>query len=708
MGPGTLAIATLRLQSAEADSAALRLRAARELQAADLIPPALPPSAVLIVRRVSDPLPGGFGGERIRPSPQWEAAVRQALAAAASRAARPDGMGRITGTPAAVRFADEAEMIACLICDIARGEASGRWWWRSVLPRLGLPVTAIEQSVRDPAVALIAQPRETPAALTIASRWGQAAAVASRIGRSRALAVVAALARTHQIPDDIAVPPATMDGRHDDEITGGQAVRAFVPVESSVAAIDATAPWCPWLPPELATERIAHEVRCLFGVALGTYAAPARLRSAAAAAQGRRWWIERVAAPAATPPTPAWREVPGAPPGASRGAVDSRRPGTERRDGITAATVAAPPFDSRVNASPHVRRDLAPAGSVPNDVPLSPATPALLPDDVAPGRARRVAPSPEGGARDAAAPDSGRAHAAAVDAQREARDRDAQASSADAAADEAAAAAAALFPGKTVHTRLGGVLYLVHALENLGLPAAFEEQWALASAGGPWGTLDVLARALLGRRYASFADDPLWRLLPRLAAWSTPRRTGIDPPYRIPADWVSLLDAGDRYAWAERGGRVWVWSTGGYLVAHRACRGDGAVAVRRELSRVLGWDAPPPLLRRRPESSIPWRPLPELPKGCPQRIGRLAAAMAPAVRRRLLLALGIDPLTRGGASDRRIADILLLPAQLHVSSSHVDLVTRLDRVDLGARRAGLDRDPGWLPAYGRVIYFHFT
>lgn len=702
-----VAVATLRLRTAESDTPALRLRAARELQAADLMPAGLPPAAVLVVRRVSDPLPGRFGGGRARP--EWEAAVRQSLAAAVRTAGRPDRRGRIVGAPAAVMFADEAELVACLLGDIARGEASGRWWWRSVLPRLGLPMIAIEPSLRDPAVALIARPRETPAALTIASRWGQAAAVASRIGRSRALAVVAALADAHQIPDDVAVPPATVDGR-DDEFNRWQPVPAAVRAESSVATIDATAPWRPWLPPELATDRVAHEVRCLFGVALATYAAPARLRSAAAAAQGRRWWIERIASPATAPPAPAWREVPDGPFGTSRGSLDSRRPETERRDGIVAAidAVAAAPFDSRVNASPHVRRDLAPAGSVPDDVPLSPAAPALRPDDAAPGRAGRAASSPEVGNPDDAALDSGRSHAAVVDVQREERGRDAQASSADAAADEAAAAAAALFPGETVHTRLGGVLYLVHALENLGLPAAFEEQWALASAAGPWGTLDLLARALLGRRYTSFADDPLWRLLPRLAAWTTPRRTGIDPPYRVPADWLSQLDAGNRYAWAERGGRVWVWSTGGYLVAHRACRGDGAAAVRRELSRVLGGDAPPPLLRRRPESSIPWRPLPELPKGCPQRLGRLTAAMTPAVRRRLLLALGIDPLIRGGASDRRIADILLLPAQLHVSSSHVDLVTRLDRVDLGARRAGLDRDPGWLPAYGRVIYFHFT
>jgi len=68
------------------------------------------------------------------------------------------------------------------------------------------------------------------------------------------------------------------------------------------------------------------------------------------------------------------------------------------------------------------------------------------------------------------------------------------------------------------------------------------------------------------------------------------------------------------------------------------------------------------------------------------------------VRERLRLAVGtFDP----------IHSILDARARIYVTSSHVDLVLRLDTADLTLRRAGLDRDPGWLPAYGRVVYFHF-
>jgi hypothetical protein len=54
-----------------------------------------------------------------------------------------------------------------------------------------------------------------------------------------------------------------------------------------------------------------------------------------------------------------------------------------------------------------------------------------------------------------------------------------------------------------------------------------------------------------------------------------------------------------------------------------------------------------------------------------------------------------------------VARALAVPGRLYVTSSHVDLVLPLAAADLAVRRAGLDRDPGWLPAFGRVVYFHF-
>ena len=57
--------------------------------------------------------------------------------------------------------------------------------------------------------------------------------------------------------------------------------------------------------------------------------------------------------------------------------------------------------------------------------------------------------------------------------------------------------------------------------------------------------------------------------------------------------------------------------------------------------------------------------------------------------------------------DVDVSDLLLRRGQLYVTSSHVDLVMPLDGVSLPVRLAGLDFDPGWLPAFGRVVQFHY-
>jgi hypothetical protein len=47
------------------------------------------------------------------------------------------------------------------------------------------------------------------------------------------------------------------------------------------------------------------------------------------------------------------------------------------------------------------------------------------------------------------------------------------------------------------------------------------------------------------------------------------------------------------------------------------------------------------------------------------------------------------------------------PGTVLVSRTHVDVILRLEQIDLAARTVGLDQDPGWVPDLGRVVLFHF-
>jgi hypothetical protein len=719
MTVGSVAVATFRLRTAAQDTTALRLRAARELQAADLTPASLPPSAVLVVRRVADPMPGRFGGGQARPRLEWERAVRDVLSDAGRTAARPDARGRVPATAEALLFADEAEVIACVLGELMRGEAAGRWWCRSVRSRLGPRFVAVDGS-RDPAPILCERAREAPAVLTLLTRWGEARTVAGVVSAGGASAILRAVARAHELPARLLRSWLPAAGDQDDLVVREEASpsrRASDRSRRSRASgvSEARAPWLSWLPGELDEDRVALEVRCLFGVALGLHAAPGRLRSAAVAAPSRP-------APATAPAPPvdgSPREVASKPPSHAAEAMAGARE-TGAFDPPVGGGAA--PVESTVGREA-AGREIATNTKGDAQAAAAPGTDGAARHDDAPPSVDRPSAGAQRESTDAtramrvAAPHPPSHPAGTTHPVGERRTRDREPgtavrleSSSDVAAPSIENASQAL-PGEGVSTRLGGVLYLIHALDDLGLPDACEPAWGLPAAAGPWGTLDLVGRALLGSRYLSLAADPIWPALSRLAAWPSPRRHGHgpDPRYRVPAEWLARLDdPGDRFTWTLAGGRVWIWSKGGYLVAHRACRGDAPAAARRELARVLPAGTAPPRLTRGAASARPWMPPPALPVGCPARLGRLAAAMAPAIRRRLLLALGADPARRSPPRHDPIARFLMTAGQLHVSSSHVDLVVHRDRADLALRRAGLDRDPGWLPSYGRVVYFHFT
>jgi hypothetical protein len=55
-----------------------------------------------------------------------------------------------------------------------------------------------------------------------------------------------------------------------------------------------------------------------------------------------------------------------------------------------------------------------------------------------------------------------------------------------------------------------------------------------------------------------------------------------------------------------------------------------------------------------------------------------------------------------------IASLCRRPGLVAGTSTHVDVTLPLEAADLRVRRAGLDRDPGWVPWFGRIVAFHFV
>ena len=54
-----------------------------------------------------------------------------------------------------------------------------------------------------------------------------------------------------------------------------------------------------------------------------------------------------------------------------------------------------------------------------------------------------------------------------------------------------------------------------------------------------------------------------------------------------------------------------------------------------------------------------------------------------------------------------LASLVLRPARLAITPTHVDVFFQLNAADVRIRRAGLDVDPGWVPWFRRVVAFHY-
>jgi hypothetical protein len=85
-----------------------------------------------------------------------------------------------------------------------------------------------------------------------------------------------------------------------------------------------------------------------------------------------------------------------------------------------------------------------------------------------------------------------------------------------------------------------------------------------------------------------------------------------------------------------------------------------------------------------------------------QELQTWLAQLLPLVRHRLRLAFGLDRNTDPGP--------LLIDhvGRVRVTPTHVDVTFALAELPLVIRVAGLDRDPGWVPAAGRFVAFHFV
>jgi hypothetical protein len=233
-----------------------------------------------------------------------------------------------------------------------------------------------------------------------------------------------------------------------------------------------------------------------------------------------------------------------------------------------------------------------------------------------------------------------------------------------------------------ITTALGGSFYLLALLDQLDLPASAcgpEEPGSLLTR---WGVLaDVL------RVWQVDPTDPLVDLIDDFAG---PRPDGLAThrwAYRRPIATRSWLSPpSEPWSWWRDHDRLVVADADGAVADVPLDGHDPASVAAGECTLAWPLDAsgPPSLL-----AAIANRPNPAV--GGRRWAGHLAYLLAG----RLAWA-GLDQ------------GIVSVPATIELTEMTVRVRMRLDDIDLGVRRAGLDCDPGWVPALARIVQLEFT
>jgi hypothetical protein len=658
----------------------LRARQRLEAALADLSPSSLglPPQALLVVRKVAPK-------ERLRldrpgRDASYGRAARAELRSLASRARRP-WLHPDAAQADAVLVADEAELMACLIRDWRRGTLPG-CWWRTAAPG---SLSAPEWWRRN----LLPRGELLPAVTALLAEQGEAVAWMAHLTGDEARRAAAAAMAAHGLT--LTTPferPASRADLPQGVIPSNPLRTGFSAPAADFLASDPALRRLEDIVPELRRASLVLPQSRLLALTLALQRAPAWTRREAF----QQAW--RALDYGATIPVAGQRAEPGDFPADS--AAGTRAVSFPEAAGFL-------PKNSNLEDGP-------PRQETPRTA-LLPTTERAGASSDEPTEAPTATGEHQSGRIDAvksgpAADGNDRAMASDPCAPSEPRPPP----SAEPQADRSAAYdRPELRLPRTIETRFGGIFYLLNVALALGLYGDFTQPLKPGIALSPWNWLALLGRAWFGR---AFERDPVWRLLAELAGSSPGSEPGREfapsEVWQVPDEWLAPWGKAGRLRPSYDRRRLRVWHPAGFALLD-APRRMGPNPLR-QASALLGAGSRPLLgsaieRRRFCRSGLQTatrQPPPRGLKTAPTaNVARWLDCLLPYLVARLQRALGAtDPAAMPALVCRH-------PARVYRTAAHLDIHLSLAGLPIELRIAGLDRDPGWIPAAGRTIAFHF-
>jgi hypothetical protein len=691
-------IRKFRVTSNERDVLSLRLRVDRVLGSAHLQPKGLPRSAVVCIRhlRVSGGVPFDLTDTRLAAA--WQAAVAGSIEQLVMRAARP-ALAVVPLDAPAVVFLDRAELLACIASDWCDGLLLTRWWWQGLL-RNDFAAKVVKDSWK-------AAPEYAPAALAHLARKEKAASFLQSWSDTESLGLLQDVIKSFALHELMPVVAFVQDASGD----GEPSIRSTSPP-----------PWKRWVP-ESDAAGLEVGQQLLLSICLMLRRAPAIVRTTDFAREIRNWYRH-------APETPVSK-------------IGEHR--TTREDQPTAnSTVIARPHD-KVDSAVDVRisaRDLDKDSKVPelqvqrsviahsgfetpqlSDSANAESRPSL------PGMANYFAEKKNYFAEKedyfARKPDATKPNEVGVRAQptpiKESNntttqikgsnntvmfDQEPNSLTEGSTVNEESALRAApdtvanesFTNREQIETQFGGLFYLVNLGLYLNLYGDFTTP---ATPGIELNIWDFVA--LVGEELTGSNDDPIWEFLAHLAGREPEQAPGErfepDDSWRVPPEWLTYFSSSQPWQWSASDGRLRLSHPEGFLV----------------LDVPLDSSAPADQLRaeiEEYESVLPGTLNLELSSAAifnrnSETVTRYASPEVRAWLSRLMPYIGARLRAAMATEDDLASLVCRRFARVDATDTHVDVFFGLADLPLEIRLAGLDRDPGWVPAAGRFIAFHF-
>ena len=243
-----------------------------------------------------------------------------------------------------------------------------------------------------------------------------------------------------------------------------------------------------------------------------------------------------------------------------------------------------------------------------------------------------------------------------------------------------------------VFTGWGGVFYLVNVALTLGLYADFTMSLKAGLALPLWDFLALVGRRLIG---AELESDPLWTVMAKLSGrdeYEAPAQW-FEPPeeWRIPADWLAPFAEHGDWRWCVARGRLRLIHPQNFLVLDTSLGSEQPIQqIEDELRRLGVFAAKAPRLQPDFCAALSVEPL-----------ERWLDWLVPYIRVRCKRALGVE-------EHDTLRDLVFRhQARVEITADRLDVKFDLAKHPIELRLAGLDRNPGWVQAAGRILKFYY-